>query len=201
MKRPALTAACLLLAAAATATAAATAEDATTSAAPPAALPAIRFYSSIAATEIYADLHADPLFAHLDQELPGCPILLRVTHSVEPTSGGKAAGVATGLLAAGTLGIIPMVTNDDFVVYYEVIVNNTVVSTHVYRRNFTRSRSLWNSDRRNTLGNEGLAWVKGTAAQFLADARSDAALADLNREYGYYFGDTAPAVPAANVAH
>ena len=151
-------------------------------------LPRVRFTSSVAAADLFAQLHADPMLPLLDQEIQGCPIVLRVTNSVEPTSGGKAAGTATGLLAAGTLGIIPIVTNEDYVVSYDLIVNNTLVSTHTYRRNFTRSRNLWTLDKSNNLGNEGLAWVKGTATQFLADAHNDPALAKLASEYIYYFG-------------
>lgn len=188
-----------LLIAGATTAACAADEPAPTAPATPAALvlPAVRFYSSVAADDIYAQLHADPLLSHLGRESPGCPIVLRVTHSVEPTSGGRAAGTATGLLAATTLGIIPVVTNEDFVVNYELFVNNSLVSTHAYRRNFTRSRNLWTMDKKNPLGTEGLAWVKSTVAQFLGEARGDPAFADLVAEYTYYFG-ALPPVPAAD---
>jgi hypothetical protein len=159
-------------------------------AAAPKPLPAMRFIGSVESDEIFALLTADPLFKKLDKELVGSPIVLRVTHSLEPTSGGKASGLATGLLAASTLGLLPVVTNNDLVVYYEVLVNGTAVTTASYRKNFTHSNNIWSKDKTNGLGADGLAWVKTTVPEFLASARQDSKLTELSAEYTFYFART-----------
>jgi len=155
-------------------------------------LPAMTYAGTEATQAIFDALHSDPLFAKLNKELVGCPIVLRVTHSLEPTSGGKATGVTTALLAAGTLGLIPFVTNHDLVVDYEFLVNGSVAANYTYRKNFTYSKNLWTKDKTFGLGNDGLAWVKNTAPEALAAMRSDPKLAALVEEYRYYFGATTP---------
>ena len=86
----------------------------------------------------------------------------------------------------------PIVTNNDLVVQYEVLVNGTVLASYSYRRNFTRSFNVWSKDRTNGLGADGVAWVRSTPPQFMAAARDDAKLLALIDEYRYYFGSPAP---------
>ena|ERR1700682_3635545 len=151
-------------------------------------VPVTGFVASGAAEDVYAELRENPLFAKINKDLVGSSIVLRVTHSIEPTPGGKATNVASGLLAAGTLGILPVVTNRDIVVYYEILVNGTVLTTHAYRKNLTRVTSVWSKDRTYGLGDEGRAWVKATVPQFVAAAEHDPKLLALTSEYQYYFG-------------
>jgi hypothetical protein len=167
-------------------------------AASPAPLPAMRYYGSPITSDLYDAIKADPYFTRLEKELPGSPIVLRVTHTLELTSGGRAAALTTVVLAAVTLGIIPIVVNQDVVVTYEVLVNTVPVATYSYRRNQSQSHNVWNqNDKTFGLGADGLAWVKTTVTPFLAAAREDPALAALLEEYRYYFA--APAV--ADAAH
>lgn len=151
-------------------------------------LPPIRFNGSVAGDELYDRLKQDPRYAKLDRGLFGSPIELRITRASETTSGGKAAGFASAILAGGTLGLLPMVTNDDLVITYEYVVNDNVLASWSYRKNFTRSQNIYSQDKTYGLGDEGLAWVKTTVDQFLADSRTDSRLAEFVREYEFYFG-------------
>ncbi|MFO1400283.1 MAG: hypothetical protein U1F30_03575 [Steroidobacteraceae bacterium] len=154
-------------------------------------LPPMAFNGYVAGDEIYDLLRAAPLLAGLSKDLPGSPIVLRVTRSLLPTAGGKAAGLASAIFTGGTLGLIPMVLNNDLVITYEVLVNGTVVSSHVYQKNFTRTVNIYGNDTTYGLGKEGLAWVRDTASQFVAAAGQDAQLAQLAAEYRQYFGPAA----------
>lgn len=153
----------------------------------PRALPPMRWFGTVAGDELYNLVKADPRFAQINAELIGSPVLLRVSHSFEATSGGKAAGLASAILAGSTLGLLPVVMNNDLVITYEIVVNGTTLSTYDYRKNFTRSVNIYAKDDTYGLGKEGLAWAKSTAAEFLAAVRNDAKLAELVAEYEFYF--------------
>lgn len=156
-------------------------------AAAPRALPPMRWFGTVAGEELYKLVKADARFAQLNSELIGSPVLLRVSHSFEATSGGKAAGLASAILAGSTLGLLPVVMNNDLIINYELVVNGTTLSTYTYRKNFTRSVNIYAKDETYGLGKEGLAWAKSTVTEFLAAVRDDAKLAELVAEYEFYF--------------
>ena len=151
-------------------------------------LPPVAYNGSVAGDELYTLLKADPMFAALSKDLVGCPIVLRVTHSFVMTAGGKASGLASAIWSGGPLGLLPVVTTNDLVITYEVLVNGTVLTTYAYQRNFTRAVNIWANDTTYGLGKDGLEWAKGTVTQFVAEAAKDPKLADLASEYQFYFG-------------
>jgi hypothetical protein len=155
---------------------------------PTAPLPPIEYVGAVAGDELYTQLKSDPLFAHLDKNLVGSAITLRVTHSFQPTSGGMATGLASAIWAGGTLGLLPVVVNSDLVITYEIIVNGTVLTTYSYQKNFTKAVNIYSTDTTYGLGKDGLAWAKDTATQFTASAAKDEKLAALQTEYKFYFG-------------
>lgn len=151
-------------------------------------LPAMNFYSSIAANEMFDAVKAHPQFVKLEKELYGSPVTLRITHTLRPTAGGKAAGLASAIWSGGTLGLLPMVTSNNFVVRYDVRVQGRDIATFTYERVFTRAVNIWKQDNTYGLGEDGLAWLKSTAQQFATDMANDTKVADLKREYAFYFG-------------
>src|SRR5262245_46442404 len=76
-------------------------------------LPPLAYSGTIAGDELMKQLKSEKLFQNLNDELVGCPILLRVTHSMRPTAGGTAAGLASAIWSGGTLGLLPLVVNND----------------------------------------------------------------------------------------
>ncbi len=164
----------------------------TTTAAAPSnvrALPPMQFFSSIGGDTVYDLLKADPSFANMDKELSGAPLYLVVTHSIRPTSGGSAAGLFSAILAGSSLGIIPVVTNEEFVVRYEVWLQGRAISTYTFSRTKTRAFNMWGGGGNTTygLGKEGLDWLKSTAGEFAVKAAHDPALMKLQSEIDYYF--------------
>ena len=154
----------------------------------PLVLPAMNFLSSVASDELFDAIKANATFAKLDKELLGSPITLRISHSLQPTATGKATGLLSAIWAGGTLGLLPAVTNNSFVVTYEVRVHGRELTSYSYQRTFTRAVNIWaKDDATHGLGQDGLDWVKGTALEFASSAAHDPKLAELKREYELYF--------------
>lgn len=165
-----------------------------------AALPPMRFIASVAQDEILKSLKADPAFANLDKELAGSPLSLVVTHTVRPTAAGTAAGLLSAVLSGGTLGILPMVSNDRLVVRYEVMLNGKTVTVHTFERTATRAQNIWTvgNDGTDGLGKGGLEWVKGTASEVATKIGQDPVMRAVREEIEFYF--PTPAVAGATAA-
>jgi hypothetical protein len=151
-------------------------------------LPATNFYSSVAGNEMFDLVKANAMFAKLEKNLYGSPVTLSITHSLQPTTGGKAATLLSAIWAGGSLGLLPAVTSNNFVVRYDVRVQGRDIATYTYQRTFTRAVNIWAQDKTYGLGDDGFAWLKSTAQQFANDVANDAGLAELRREYAFYFG-------------
>lgn len=160
------------------------------------ALPAMHFVASIAADDLHDALKANPAFAALDRELVGSPMTLVVTHTNRPTPGGQAAGLVSAVLSGSTLGLIPIVSNEQLVVRYEVLLNGKPITSHSFERTATRATNLWSagSDEYAGVGKAGHEWLKSTAAEAAAKLAADPAIAELRREIEFYFppGDRVP---------
>lgn len=143
--------------------------------------------SSIAYDELYEAFKKIPAFASMDKDKPGSPITIRVSHSYGRTSAGTASAIASVILAGGTLGILPAFSNRDLVITYDVLVNETLVSSYSYSKNVTRVFNIHSTDKTHGLGADGLAWVTGTVPQFAADLERDPAYAHIQAEYRYYY--------------
>jgi hypothetical protein len=151
----------------------------------------MNFSSSVAHEDLFGIIKGNSAFANLDKELIGAPIMLRVTHTLQPTTAGKATGLLSAIWTGGTLGILPMVTNNNLVVTYEVMVHGKDVTAYSYQRTFTRSVNIWAKDETQGLGKEGMDWVKSTASEFITAAAADEKLAALKHEYDRYFTPSA----------
>ncbi len=152
-------------------------------------LPAMNFYSSFAKDTIYDAIKVNPKFSKLDKELVGSPITLRVTHSVRPTSGGQAVGFLSAIISGTSLGLIPMVTNEQFVLRYEILLQGKSVSTYSFERTSTRAINMWSTDTsvEQMLGKDGMEWLKSTVNEFTAKSSNDPELLKIQSEIDFYF--------------
>jgi hypothetical protein len=157
-------------------------------------LPPMGFASTIASDEVYDALKRTATFSTIDKEKPGTPVVVRVSHTYAHTSAG--AAVASAIFAGVTLGLLPAVSKRDLVVTYELLVNGSVLLSYSYAKNVTRIFNIHSTDRTHGLGDDGLAWVTGTAAQFAADTARDQKYTELQAEYHYYYDDP-PTVTSA----
>lgn len=162
-----------------------------------AALPPMRFVSSVASDKLFDALKAQPGMAGLDKDLHGSPLTLLVTHTSAPTAGGQAAGFLSAIISGSTLGIIPMVTNEQLVVRYEVLLNGKPIATHHVQRTATRAISMWAAgDDEQGLGRDGMAWLLDSAKDAAAALIAAPEVAAVRQEIAYFFPATStPATP------
>lgn len=150
-------------------------------------LPPVFFISTIDSTDFYNKLKGTPLFEKMDKENIGNPLKLIVTYNMEPTAGGEAAGLTSAILAGGSLGLLPMVTNNDLVLTYEFRVHNEVVASVSYRENFTKAHNMYSNEGLYSLDKDSLAWAMTTKDKFIEDIQKVPELSHLINEYNYYF--------------
>ena len=140
--------------------------------------------------ELYDDLQHRMKLLRLDKESPGAAIQLRIYHTVHTTAGGTAKGVLSGLFAAGTLGLIPMVISGEHTIHYDLYVNGVVLTRRQYTTNLSHAKRLTAADTTHGLGADGQLWAKSTIDNFLADTAGDQKLAATIAEYHEYFDAT-----------
>ena len=100
----------------------------------------------------------------------------------------------SAIWAGSTLGLLPVVTNNNLVLTYEVRVNGKELARYDFERSFTRAINIWaeKNDPTYGLGAEGFEWVKSTVTEFTTKAAQDPNLLALAREYSFYFGKETP---------
>lgn len=151
-------------------------------------LPATRLVASFAEEQLTARLQANPLWANLNKDQLGSPLLLRVSHTFIPTAAGTASGLGSAIWAGGTLGLLPVVENRDLAITYDIYVNGTLLLSYSYQRNFTRAFSMYSKNKGDdVLGDEAEAWALQTVEQFCAQAAQDRRINELLAEYRFYF--------------
>ena len=150
--------------------------------------PPMQFFSSISKDKLLEALRAEEAFSELDNDALGSPITIRVRHYTKITAGGSAAAFSSAVLSGSTLGLIPVVSNDDLVVNYEVMVHGDPIVSFEYIENFTDVDSLYDSDF-NKLEGPALEWAESTVQMFLADVRDHEAVNELFSEYRFYFAN------------
>lgn len=152
-------------------------------------LPQMRFISSIVGDEVLAVLKAHQSLSRLDEELPGSPLVLAVTHTIRPTAGGTAAGLISAILAGGSLGILPVVTNQRMVIRYEVLLNGRTIVRYDFEDTATRAENIWAAghNEHDGLGDSQVEWVESTAAEVATRLSQDPVLLALGDEIGFYF--------------
>lgn len=149
-------------------------------------LPPLMYVSSVK-DDIFSLLAKKEIFSQLDKELYGSALRLVVTHTFAPTAGGTAAGLTSAMLAGGTLGLLPIVTNNDLVITYTIYAHGNKVASFSYSKNFTQAINIYTDQGGATFDKPIMEWVTTTIDSFVVDAGKDQALRDLTEEYNFYF--------------
>ncbi len=170
---------CLLLALAAS-------SFSTQAAEPPFTLPPAMFFSTLD-NSLLESLKKNALFSELNDELYGSPIRLGVIHTIAATAGGTASEATSLVLSAGTLGLLPIVSNNDLVVTYTLSAHSKKVVSFSYSKNFTQASSLYSEASWSKMDSTVKAWILSTADTFVADLSNSAEARELTREYEFYF--------------
>ncbi len=152
----------------------------------PNAIP-IYYVSNIPNEEFLAKLKEKPIFSNLKEKLYGSPIYFRTTIQNRHTSGGSAGSFFSVVLAGSTLGLLPIVTNKDFILRYEVFVNGEKLFDQQFTYNQTDVKSLYSDPEGNKLNPEILEWAKTTIDKVTQSFEKDPKIKQLIEEYNYYF--------------
>lgn len=147
---------------------------------------AIRFFSAIDDQSQFDTLKAHPLFVGLnDDNTPGSPVSIVISYRQQSTDASAAAEFASGVLAGSTLGILPVVMNNDMIVRYELFVQGNSIYSTEFLENFTDAKNMYAM-------NQGLdakvkEWIVSTTPEFLKRLEQDGSLEQTISEYNYYF--------------
>ncbi|WP_417349557.1 hypothetical protein [Ferrimonas sp.] len=152
-------------------------------------LPPMMYLTSMNLDSLQETLQRTPEFAQLNGELIGSPLRLVVSHEFEMTAGGSAAGLTSAMLAGGSLGLLPVVTNNDLVITYDIRVHNQSVSKYQFRENFTEAKNIYADQGNTALAKEAATWVLSTVEPFLEQMNADPKVTQLLEEYQFYFSE------------
>jgi len=150
-------------------------------------LPPIMYYSTLEKS-LFENLKQKPIFSQLDEELYGSPLRLAVTHTFAPTAGGTATGLTSAVLAGGSLGLLPIVSNNDLIITYTVAAHGKTLATFSYAENFTQATNIYSNQGLNQLDKKTMDWVMTTVDKFIADVSANTQVRELTSEYEFYFG-------------
>lgn len=157
-----------------------------------AAYPPVLFVSNIEDSGYQEKLEGYNAFEKLDRESVGLPIGVRVLEGYRKKNDGTQ--FSTLMLSASTLGLIPVVSNTEFKVRYDVFVQGDVIETFHYKTDSTDMELFWtmNQSDRQTKPAEKL-FLEYTIPQFLHDIKMSDEVQKAFREYTEYFGGEAAA--------
>ncbi|MFD2165624.1 hypothetical protein ACFSJY_05045 [Thalassotalea euphylliae] len=152
-------------------------------------IPAMKYVSNVDDEHSFDVLKSNNAWKNLDKELHGSPFLLVAYMETQETNGGSAAVATSALFSAATLGIIPIVNNNDIVLTFRIRLNNSTVTEHIYTHNVTDANSIWAGPNRE-LNKETKEWLKKSTEKFVSDISTDDQLAEVLKEYEFYFGNS-----------
>lgn len=137
----------------------------------------------------YEKLNEVDLFNDLNKENIGSPYYLSIYFADQATAGGTAAEATSVLLAASTLGIIPIVSNEDKTLRFEIWLNRRTYTTYEYTANFSDVSNMWTEGSRaaKIMDPKILKWALGIIDQLKLDIAADPKIALLKSEHQFYF--------------
>ena len=146
----------------------------------------INYISLIQNQQLEDSVKQIEFFSQIDEKNNGSPVSLIITFTDKATSGGQAAGFTSALLSGSTLGILPVVTNKDITVRYEVILHRRSFTSFEYTENFTDAQNLYSAGQQQ-ISDEALAWIMTTVDKLKEEVEASPELAQLLYEYNYYY--------------
>ena len=126
-------------------------------------------------------------FSEVNEEAVGLPIgvrVLKLHHTKNDTT-----QFSTLMLAASTLGIMPIVSNKQFKVRYDVFTQGEIVSTFTYEIESTDVSNLWSDPaNKNKTKPEEELFIEESISRFLTELEDSSEIQELFQEYRDYYG-------------
>jgi hypothetical protein len=126
-------------------------------------------------------------FSRVDKEAVGLPIGVRVLKLHRTKNDGTQ--FSSLMLAASTLGIVPVISNKEFKVRYDVFVQGDIVSTFTYQVESTDVSNFWSGPRNDheTKPEEQL-FIEESVSRFLVELKESVDTQEVFQEYRDYYG-------------
>lgn len=150
--------------------------------------PPVLFVTNIDDVPVKETLESYDAFSRLDTEAVGLPIGVRVVKGHRTKQDGTQ--FSTLMLSASTLGIIPIVSNTEFKVYYDVFVQGKSIKQFKYQVDSTDVDNLWSAPYgdREVKPSEA-KFIEYTLPKFMSELRESEEVQLVFEEYREYFGE------------
>ena len=148
--------------------------------------PPVFFVTNITDSSFKPAIEAYNSFEELDEKAVGLPIGVRVLKGYRTKQDGTQ--FTTMMLSASTLGIIPVVSNKEFKVRYDIFVQGKSIAQFEYMMDSTDVDNIWTSsykDKKATPTEE--LFLKDTISQFFFDLQKEEKSQAVFAEYKEYF--------------
>ncbi|MCF6442159.1 hypothetical protein L1077_22290 [Pseudoalteromonas luteoviolacea] len=150
--------------------------------------PPVLFVTNIEDRSFTENLDGYKAFSKLDKEAVGLPIGLRVLKLHRTKQ--DATQFSSLMLSASTLGIIPVVSNTEFKVRYDIFVQGKSIAHFEYSMDSTDVGNMWTQayNKRETKPSE-VQFLADTIPAFLNELSQSKEAKSAFAEYEEYFGD------------
>lgn len=147
--------------------------------------PPILFVTNIENDTFENKLKSYDAFADVSTEAVGLPIGIRVLKGHRTKQDGSQ--ISTVLLSASTLGLIPIVSNTEFKVHYEVWVQGKLINTFKYQLDSTDVNNIWVANYGRETKPSEEQFIIDTLPQFFTELKKDEEAQAVFDEYWLYF--------------
>ncbi|SEQ66944.1 hypothetical protein SAMN03080615_02282 [Amphritea atlantica] len=147
--------------------------------------PPVLFQSNIEGDTFTEKLKSYGAFKSVDKDAMGSPIGIIVMKGLRMKA--DATSFSSLMLSAGTLGLIPVVSNKSFKVQYGVFVQGDLLSTFDYEMTSTDVENMWSGPRTSEMKPAEELFLENSLSLFLNDLAKDRKAQELFREYYTYF--------------
>jgi len=148
--------------------------------------PPVFFVTNVEDETYKEKLKSYKAFVDINSKASGHPIAIRVLmgHSNKQ----NATSFSTAMLSASTLGLIPIVSNTEFKVHYDVFVQGKSIAKFKYQMDATEVNNIWTANKydRETKPSEQI-FIEHTIPKFLNELQNSNEVQLIFNEYWEYF--------------
>ena len=150
--------------------------------------PPVLFQTNVDDPSFKAAFEKFKAFEALDDNAVGLPIGVLVRKNLRMKSDAK--GISSILLSASTLGLVPVMSNKEFSVRYDIFLQGKSIANYSYEMTTGDVENLWGgagAAGRQALKPEEEIFMEHSIHRFFNDVKNDEAVQAVFAEYDKYF--------------
>lgn len=148
--------------------------------------PPVLFQTNIEDQSFKSALEGYGAFESLNDDSLGLPLGVLVLKNIRMKSDAK--GISSLLLSASTLGIVPVMSNKEFSIRYDVFLQGKSVASYTYEMTSADVQNFWGGfEADKTLKPEQEIFLDQSIVMFLNDLKSNEEVQGYFAEYDSYF--------------